>query len=94
MDYKYAIVTPVKNVDYVNIYGLDITERKRAEERLSQLISTVSHELRTPITVLLMSMEYLTKHKDVLNKDLEEKLMDGISRNVQLLNQLAEDIIL
>ncbi len=87
------VVTPVKNVDYVNVYGLDITERKRAEERLSQLISTVSHELRTPITVLLMSMEYLTKHKDVLNKDLEEKLMDGISRNIHLLNNLAEDIL-
>ncbi|TKJ22695.1 MAG: hypothetical protein CEE43_05560 [Promethearchaeota archaeon Loki_b32] len=87
------VVTPVKNVDYVNIYGLDITERKRAEERLSQLISTVSHELRTPITVLLMSMEYLTKHKDVLNEDLEEKLMDGISKNIHLLNDLAEDIL-
>ena len=88
------VVTPVKNVDYVNIYGMDITERKKAEERLSQLISTVSHELRTPITVLLMSMEYLTKHKDVLNKDLEEKLMDGISRNIQLLNDLADDILI
>ncbi len=88
------IVTPVKNVDYVNIYGMDITERKKAEERLSQLISTVSHELRTPITVLLMSIEYLTKNKENLNDDLEEKLMDGISRNVQLLNQLAEDILL
>ena len=88
------VVTPVENVDYVNIYGMDITERKKAEERLSQLISTVSHELRTPITVLLMSLEYLTKHKGTLREDLEEKLMDGISRNVQLLNQLAEDILL
>ncbi|NVM34893.1 MAG: PAS domain S-box protein [Candidatus Lokiarchaeota archaeon] len=88
------IISPVKNVDYVNIYAMDITERKKAEERLSQLISTVSHELRTPITVILMSIEYLTKNKENLNEDLEEKLMDGISRNVQLLNQLAEDILL
>ncbi|MFX1325373.1 MAG: PAS domain S-box protein, partial [Promethearchaeota archaeon] len=88
------VITPVENERYVNIYGMDITERKKAEERLSQLISTVSHELRTPITVLLMSIEYLTKHKDSLNEDLEEKLMDGISRNIQLLNQLAEDILL
>lgn len=88
------VVTPVENMNYVNIYGMDITERKKAEERLSQLISTVSHELRTPITVLLMSLEYLTKHKGTLREDLEQKLMDGISRNVQLLNQLAEDILL
>ena len=88
------VVTPVEDVDYVNIYGMDITERKKAEERLSQLVSTVSHELRTPITVLLMSIEYLTKHKENLNKGLEQKLIDGISRNIRLLNQLAEDILL
>ncbi|MHA2398325.1 MAG: sensor histidine kinase [Promethearchaeota archaeon] len=69
-------------------------ERKKAEERLSQLISTVSHELRTPITVLLMSMEYLSSHKESLKKDVEEKLIEGISRNVHLLNDLAEDILL
>ncbi|MHA2391855.1 MAG: sensor histidine kinase [Promethearchaeota archaeon] len=88
------VITPVENENYVNIYGMDITARKKAEDRLSQLISTVSHELRTPITVLLMSIEYLTKNRDSLNKDMEEKLMDGISRNIQLLNQLAEDILL
>ena len=87
-------VTPVENMDYVNVYGLDITERKKAEQKLSQLISTVSHELRTPITVLLMSIEYLTKNKETLTEELEEKLIDGISRNIQLLNQLAEDILL
>ncbi|MFX1488568.1 MAG: sensor histidine kinase [Promethearchaeota archaeon] len=73
---------------------MDITQRKQAEEKLSQLISTVSHELRTPITVLMMSIDYLTKNKDLLNDELEGKLMDGISRNIQLLNQLAEDILL
>ncbi|MHA2326702.1 MAG: sensor histidine kinase, partial [Promethearchaeota archaeon] len=87
-------ITPVEKMDYVNIYGLDITERKKAEDRLSHLISTVSHELRTPITVLLMSIDYLTQHKDILNEEMEEKLMDSISRNIQLLNQLAENILL
>ncbi|MFX1375642.1 MAG: MASE3 domain-containing protein [Promethearchaeota archaeon] len=88
------VITPVENADYVNIYGMDITERKKAEERLSQLVSTVSHELRTPITVLMMSIDYLTKQKDKLDKDLERKLMDGIKRNIYLLNELAEDILL
>jgi two-component system sensor histidine kinase VicK len=81
-------------MDYVNVYGLDITERKKAEQKLSQLISTVSHELRTPITVLMMSMEYLTKYQNSLTNELEEKLLDGISRNINLLNKLAEDILL
>ncbi|MHA2088947.1 MAG: sensor histidine kinase, partial [Promethearchaeota archaeon] len=87
-------ITPVENTNYVNVYGLDITERKKAEQKLSQLISTVSHELRTPITVLMMSMEYLTKYQNTLTKELEEKLIDGISRNIHLLNNLAEDILL
>lgn len=72
----------------------DITERKKAEERLSQLVTTVSHELRTPITVLMMSIEFLAKHKEDLDKDLEVKLMEGIKRNIHLLNDLAEDILL
>ena len=88
------VITPVENMDYVNIYGMDITERKKAEEHLSQLISTVSHELRTPITVLLMSMDYLTQHKDLIDGELEMKLMDGISRNIHLLKELAEDILM
>ena len=72
----------------------DITERKKAEERLSNLVSTVSHELRTPITVLMMSIDYLTKQKSNLDKELESRLMVGIKRNILLLNELAEDILL
>jgi len=91
-------ISPIKDINNkiigASTIARDITKRKKAEERLSQLISTVSHELRTPITVLLMSLEFLTKHKDTLTEDLEEKLMKGVIRNVNLLNDLAEDILL
>jgi PAS domain S-box-containing protein len=94
----WIVEQPIKDIDgkssYLITVATDITERTQAEERLSQLVSTVSHELRTPITVLLMSMDYLTKHKETLNKQLEEKLMEGISRNISLLNELAEDILI
>ncbi|GAI98534.1 unnamed protein product, partial [marine sediment metagenome] len=89
---------PLKDIDekFSSLLSVttNITERKKAEDKLSQLVSTVSHELRTPITVLLMSIDYLTKHKGKLEKDLEEKLMDGITRNIHLLNELAQDILL
>jgi PAS domain S-box-containing protein len=89
---------PLKDIDgkYSSLLSVatDITERRKAEERLSQLVSTVSHELRTPITVLLMSIDYLTENRDKLEKKLEEKIMDGITRNINLLNELAEDILL
>jgi two-component system phosphate regulon sensor histidine kinase PhoR len=94
----WIVEQPIKDIDgkssYLITVATDITERKKAEERLSQLVSTVSHELRTPITVLLMSMDYLTRHKETITKELEDKLMDGISRNILLLNELAEDILI
>jgi PAS domain S-box-containing protein len=94
----WIVEQPIMDIDEKSSYlisvATDITERKLAEDRLSQLISTVSHELRTPITVLLMSMDYLTKHKETINRELEDKLMDGISRNILLLNELAEDILI
>ncbi len=88
------VITPVEGVNYVNIYGLDTTDRKQAERRLEQLVSTVSHELRTPITVLLMSLDYLKNHKETITQEVEERLMEGISRNITLLNKLAEDILM
>jgi len=68
----------VKDEDYVNAYGLDITERKKAKEKLNifrekmaraeQLASAgtlsaiVAHELAHPLTIIHLSIE------DVLEK--------------------------
>ena len=87
------VITPVEGVNYVNIYGLDITERILAERRLEKLISTISHELRTPITVILMSLDYLKNHKGSITPELNQQLMEGISKNTTLLHKLAEDIL-
>ncbi|MFX1238868.1 MAG: MASE3 domain-containing protein [Promethearchaeota archaeon] len=72
----------------------DITKRKRAEERLEQFVSTVSHELRTPITVLSMSIDYLIKLRGNLPEETKEKFLDGISRNISLLIELIEDLLM
>jgi len=72
---------------------LDITDRKKVESRLEQFASTVSHELRTPLTVLIMSIDYLKKQREALNKEVEEQLIDSISRNILLLQELIEDIL-
>ena len=71
----------------------DITDRKKAEDKLEEFASTVSHELRTPLTVLMMSIDYLKKQREALNKEVEEKLIDSISRNILLLQELIEDIL-
>ncbi|MFX1356049.1 MAG: MASE3 domain-containing protein [Promethearchaeota archaeon] len=87
------VITPIEGANYVNIYGLDITIRKKAEESLERFVSTVSHELRTPISVLVMSMDYLKNHKENLTPEIEEQLNNAIARNISLLYELVEDIL-
>ena len=86
-------IVPIKGKEYVNIYGMDITAKKDAEERLGRFVSTVSHELRTPVSVLTMSMEFLENHTDKITPEVDKKLRDGISRNIYLLKDLIEDIL-
>lgn len=94
----YIIEKPIKDVEnnYVSLLSVatDITERKKAEEKLERFVSIVSHELRTPITVLMMSIEYLNNNMGNIEPEVEEKLREGISRNVFLLNDLVEDILM
>ncbi len=87
------VMVPIKEKGYANIYGMDITDRKEAEERLGRFVSTVSHELRTPVSVLTMSMEFLENHTDKITPEVKKRLREGISRNIYLLKDLIEDIL-
>lgn len=91
--YYSLIFIPVEGADYVNIYGMDISERVKAEERLKKLITTLSHELRTPITVLSMAIENFKEKKNSLTPELEFKLFKNISRNIKLLTKLADYLL-
>jgi PAS domain S-box-containing protein len=92
--YIRAKVIKLSGKTYFQSICRDITEKKKAEDRLKRLISTVSHELRTPITVLLMSMDYLKNYDKNIQPDVEAKLLEGIDRNVKLLHKLADDILM
>lgn len=71
----------------------NITERKNAEQKLKNMVSTVSHELRTPITVLMLSMELYKQQKDSLNPELQNRIIETWERNINLLKDLSEDIL-
>jgi PAS domain S-box-containing protein len=86
-------IVPIKGKEYANIYGMDITARKDAEDNLSRFVSTVSHELRTPVSVLTLSIEFLEKHSNKITPEIERKLREGISRNIYLLKDLIDDIL-
>ncbi|MFX0076795.1 MAG: PAS domain S-box protein, partial [Candidatus Hermodarchaeota archaeon] len=86
-------IVPIKGKGYANIYGMDITARKEAEENLGRFVSTVSHELRTPVSVLTMSLEFLNNHANKITPEISRNLQEGISRNIYLLKDLIEDIL-
>ena len=78
----------------------DVTDRKHAEEALtetmemkSQFISTVSHELRTPMTaireaVIIVQDEIAGK----INKD-QKHFLDIAKRNIDRLARLIDDVL-
>ncbi len=79
---------------YVNIYGLNITERLKAKRRLERFVSTVSHELRNPISVLVTSIDFLENHAEKVTQDIEKKLKEGMTKNIHLLKDLVDDILM
>jgi PAS domain S-box-containing protein len=83
----------------------DITERRRAEEKLQMaktaaeeaskakddFLALLSHELRTPLTPALAAASYLAEHEDLLPEFREE--LTAIWRNVQLEARLIDDLL-
>ena len=102
-------VSPIKdsggNVIGASKVGRDITERKRAEERLhaakmaaeranqakDDFLAVLSHELRTPLTPALAAASYLAEHEE-LPAHLREEVT-AIRRNVQFEARLIDDLL-
>ena len=99
-DYSFT-VTPVQDADYVNIYGMDITERKNVEEKLkevnklkSEFLRRASHELKTPlISIKGFSELILSLYEDQLDTPVISKLReitDGCERLQNIINNLLK----
>ena len=84
---------PIKNSGYVNIYGTDITKLQKTERMFGKFVTNVIHELRTPISVLQMSLKYFERKKGQLSPDLENKILNGVFRNIKLVDQLIKELI-
>ena len=78
----------------------DITERKRAEEKLketmelkSQFISTVSHELRTPLTCMKEAIAVVSDGVVGKINDKQRNFLDIAKRNIDRLAILINDVL-
>lgn len=77
--------------------GIDITERKKMEERLrenderkNQFLATLGHELRNPLAPLRTGLELLKYNAK--SGDIDE-IRDMLDRQVQHLTRLVDDLV-
>ena len=78
----------------------DITDRKRAEEKLketmelkSQFISTVSHELRTPLASLKEGVTIVLEQVAGKINDKQRDFLDIAKRNIDRLAEMINDVL-
>ena len=99
------VVSPIVEEGYVNMYGRNITERKKAERALhqakeaaefanrtkSEFLATMSHELRTPLTGILGYAQILKKETDIPQK--QRNAVHVIEHSAEHLLSLINEIL-
>ncbi len=101
-----AILDAEGSVKYIISIGIDITDRKRAEEirraleqaqELSDLrlrfFSMVSHEFRTPLSTILVSAQTLESRAHEWPEDKRRKSLRRIESAAKHLTQLLDDVL-
>ena len=105
--YSYTMI-PIKEWQYVNIYGFDITERNKAEEELketqSQLIhaekmeavgrmaSGVAHEVKNPLGIVLQGINYLEGEIPLNQKDKHE-LLQSMKNSIKRADSIVRALL-
>jgi PAS domain S-box-containing protein len=88
-------LNPIQTGDGVLVLCViaDISERKRAESRKDEFVSTVSHELRTPLTSLSGSLGLLAGSAAGKLPDTAMRLLTIAHKNSDRLVRLINDIL-
>ena len=99
---------PVEGADYVNVYGLDITGRRRAEERLRQYTAeletrneeldafahTAAHDLKNPLGLVIGYADILAMDYLELPPEDAEEYIREIARNGRRMGRIIDEMLL
>lgn len=67
-------------------------EQKEKERIKKQLTNNINHELKTPVASILVCLELLRDHPEMLPEEKKRELNDRIFANAQRLNSLLKDV--
>ena len=93
-------IVPIVAEKYVNMYGLDITDRKKAEKKLikameikSHFVSMVSHELRTPLAAIKEGVGIVLDRMSGDINEEQERFLGIAKANVDRLDRLMNEVL-
>lgn len=92
---------------YINLYGRDVTDRKRARKKQEELITkleaqnaelerftyTVSHDLKSPLITIKGFIGILSEDLDEASREAVQDCLDRISRATDTMSGLLEDLL-
>lgn len=88
------VLVPVKDNNYVNLYGRDISKEKEIDQMKNQFISMVSHQIRTPLTSIRWYSEMLLKGKNENSlNDKQTEITGTIHQTAVSMTDLVNDLL-
>ncbi len=86
------LLAPIKDGNYANLYGRDITTLKELDEMKDNFLSMVSHELRTPLTGIKSSAEILMSYDDI-DPTTRQEFISIVNDEYDRLTRLINDVL-
>ncbi|MDM8531106.1 ATP-binding protein [Anaerolineales bacterium HSG25] len=87
------ILTPIHELNYVNLYGRDVTERYELDRLRDEFIATVSHELRTPLASIMGYTEIILAGRPGPLTDVQRRFLENSYSGSKRLLKLIEEIL-